>query len=93
MPAKQEYLSSPGQRALKVSAGILGGFLLAIALHLVIGAFVENKGVLVITSAYSTFFFWILFMILAFLFKNGWRAWGAYLLGIGICAGIIFLAL
>ncbi|MEM1321130.1 MAG: hypothetical protein AAGG75_12825 [Bacteroidota bacterium] len=93
MPAKQEYLSGRGQRALKVSAGILGGFLLAVAIHLVIGAAVEDKGVVVITSAYSTFFLWVLFMILAFLFKNGWKAWGTYLLGIAICAALIYVLL
>lgn len=93
MPAKQKYLSSPEQRALKISAGILGGFLLAMALHLVVGALIENKGVMVITSACSTFLLWILFMILAFLFKNGWKAWGIYLLGIGLCAAIIYWAL
>jgi len=92
MPAKKEYLSSGGQRALKVSAGIIGGFALAMAIHLVVGAWIENKGVMVITSAFSTFFVWVLFMILAFLFKNGWQAWGVYLLGIGICAGLIYLA-
>ncbi|MEM8527676.1 MAG: hypothetical protein AAGG68_23745 [Bacteroidota bacterium] len=91
MPAKQQYLSTKGQRALKVSAGILGGFLLANALHLVVGSLLENKAVVVITSAYSIFFFWILFMILAFTFKNGWKVWGIYLLGIAICSGIIFL--
>ena len=93
MPAKTQYLSNKGQRALKVSAGILGGFLLANALHLVVGSLIEDKTIIVITSAYSIFFFWILFMILAFLFKNGWKAWGVYLVGIAVCSGIIYWAL
>ncbi|MEM9990825.1 MAG: hypothetical protein AAF738_03620 [Bacteroidota bacterium] len=93
MPAQQKYLSSTRQRILKISAGILGGFILSMALHLVVGAFIEDKGVMIITSAYSAFLVWILFMILAFLFKNGWYAWGTYLLATGICAGLIYWAL
>lgn len=92
MPAKTEYLSSPGQRALKISAGLLGGFLLAIAVHLAIGVFMEDKGPMIMTSTYTTFFLWIFLMIIAFLFRNGWKAWGLYLLGVAICGGIIFLA-
>ncbi|MEM1327754.1 MAG: hypothetical protein AAGI23_17465 [Bacteroidota bacterium] len=92
MPAKQQYLSSTGQRALKVSAGILGGFLLASALHLVIGALAKDKSIIIMTSAFSTFFVWIFLMIMAFTFKSGWKAWGVYLLGIIICGGIIFMA-
>ncbi|MEM6967325.1 MAG: hypothetical protein AAF573_21355 [Bacteroidota bacterium] len=91
MPAKQEHLSSKGERWLKVSAGILGGFLLAIAVHLAIAANVEDKGVIIITSAYSTFFLWIFLMIFAFLFKKGWKAWATYLLGMAICAGFIYM--
>ena len=92
MPAKTDHLSTPRQRALKVSAG-LGGFILAVAIHLTIGALVEDKGPVVITSAYSTFFLWVALMVLAFWFKNGWRAWGVYLLGTALCAGIIYWAL
>lgn len=91
MPAKTEYLSSPGQRFLKITAGILGGFLLAMAIQLAIANFTEDKGPMIMTSTFSTFFLWILFMILAFLFRNGWQAWGAYLLGILICSGVIYL--
>lgn len=90
MPANTKYLSSKGQRVLKVTAGIFGGFALAMAMQMAVGAVIENKGVLVITSAYFSFFLWVLFMILAFLFRNGWKAWAVYLLGILVCSAIIY---
>ncbi|PXX98071.1 hypothetical protein DF185_17230 [Marinifilum breve] len=91
MPANPKYLSSKGQRVLKVSAAILGGYILATMAHLLLGVIVPNKGVVIITAAYSTFFFWILFMILAFLFKSGWKAWGVYLLASLLLAVIIYV--
>ncbi|MEM9886668.1 MAG: hypothetical protein AAF849_12320 [Bacteroidota bacterium] len=90
MPAKRQYLSSTGQRWLKVSAGILGGYSLAVALHLVLGVLIEDQSTVVITSAYTTFFLWVFLMIFAFAFKNGWKAWGVYLLAIAICGGLIY---
>jgi hypothetical protein len=93
MPANPKYLSSPRQRALKISAGVLGGFILALALQLAIGAYLDNKGSMVITSAFLTFFLWVGLMAGAFLFRNGWHAWGIYLLGILACSGLIYLGL
>ncbi|MEM6398285.1 MAG: hypothetical protein AAF741_18180 [Bacteroidota bacterium] len=93
MPAKKKYLSSPGQRVLKITAGILGGYMLTSGIHLAIGAHLEEKGALIITSAYTSFFVWIGLMIAAFYFKNGWPAWGTYLLATAVCAGIIYLGM
>ncbi|MFS4446822.1 hypothetical protein [Maribacter sp. 2307UL18-2] len=91
MPANAKYLSSKGQRWLKISAGILGGYLASMAIHIAIGAVLEHKSALVLTTAYSTFFLWIAFMVFAFLSKNGWKVWGWMLLIIAICSTIIVL--
>jgi hypothetical protein len=90
MPANTKYLSSPGQRWLKISAAIIGGYLVTMALHNAIGIFITPKSVIALTSAYSAFIVWVAFMILAFLFKNGWKVWGLYLLITIICGIIIF---
>lgn len=91
MPADRKYLSSPGQRLLKISAGILGGYLVAVLFHNAIGALLENKEGLIVTSAYTSFLLWAILMVIAFLAKSGWKVWGVYLLLIIIFAGIIFL--
>ncbi|WP_430906786.1 hypothetical protein [Maribacter sp. 2-571] len=91
MPANTKYLSSTGQRWLKVSAGILGGYLATIAIHNAIGVVLENKSALILTTAYSSFFLWVALMILAFLSKNGWKAWGGMFLIIVVCTIIIIL--
>lgn len=93
MPAKKEYLSSTSQRWLKITAGILGGYLLSSAFHLLLASFIENKAAAIITSAYTIFICWVVLMIMAFRFRNGWTAWGTYLAGIVICGLGIYIRL
>lgn len=91
MPADRKHLSSPGQRFLKISAGILGGYLVAVLLHNAIGSLLSNKDGLIVTSAYTSFLVWAVLLVIAFLAKSGWKVWGVYLLLILIFTGIIFL--
>ncbi|GAB3420686.1 hypothetical protein [Niabella aquatica] len=80
MPANPKYLSPPGQRVLKISAGLLGGYMLSITLHLVM-ALVPGIGLsLLVSGTFSVFLLWAVFMVLAFLVRNGWVIWGIYLL-------------
>lgn len=91
MPANKKHLSSGGQRFLKITAGIIGGLILTILFHNALGVLLEDKGWLIITSAYSSFILWAVFMIFAFLAKSGWKIWGTYLLLIIIFGTIIYL--
>ena len=91
MPANHKYLSSLGQRILKITAGILGGFIITILFHNALGSLFEEKGGILITSAYTAFLLWAALMVIAFLAKNGWKVWGAYLLLIVVFGAIIFL--
>ncbi len=91
MPANTKYLSSGGQRFLKISAGILGGFIVTILFHNAIGSMLEFKGGLIITTGYTSFVLWATLMVIAFMFKNGWKIWGIYLLCIVLLGLIIFL--
>ena len=79
MPANKKYLSSSRQRALKITAGILGGLIITILFHNAFASLLEEKGWLIITSAYSSFLVWALLMVIAFMSKNGWKIWGIYL--------------
>lgn len=80
MPAKQKYLSSAGQRALKVSAGLIGGYLLSTAFHLFL-ARIPGIGLnLLVSGTFSGFLLWVVLMVMAFLARNGWTVWGIYLL-------------
>jgi len=91
MPANKKHLSSPGQRWLKVTAAIIGGYLVTMLFHNAIGVHLESKGTLALTTAFTAFLMWVGLMITAFLSKNGWRIWGIYLSIIVICSVIIYL--
>ncbi len=92
MPAKQEYLSTTGQRILKISAGFLGGYMLSLAIHLFIAAiFPALQAGIMLTAAYFIFFLWMVFMILAFMAKSGWKIWGIYLSATAVLGVIIYL--
>lgn len=91
MPAKKKYLSSQRQRWLKVTAAILGSFFVTMTLQMAIGAHMEDKSLMLITSAYLSFFMWVGFMILPFYFDSGFKIWALYLAIIAVCSGIIYL--
>lgn len=93
MPAQQKYLSSRRQRWYKVSAAILGGFMVAMALQLAVGAHLADKQALLITSTFLSFFLWVFFMIIPFFFEDGRKIWGIYLAVVAICGGIIYLGI
>ncbi|MEL1241176.1 hypothetical protein [Flavobacterium flavipallidum] len=79
MPANPKYLTqSKWQRFAKITAAILGGYLVSISFHLAVGSWF-NKANTIITMAFSAFILWVALMILAFLAKNGWKIWLVYL--------------
>ncbi len=92
MPANTKYLSSGGQRILKISAGFLGGFVITILFHNAIGSLLVEKGGLIITTAYTSFILWALLMAIAFLGKNGWKIWGIYLTLICLFGFVIYFS-
>jgi len=90
MPAKQKYLSSPGQRALKISAGLLGGYFLSTAIHLA-AARIPFIGInLLVSGTFTGFLLWAICMIIAFLARNGWVIWGIYLFLSIVFTGIAY---
>jgi len=91
MPAKKEYLTTKGQRALKITAGLIGGYFLAITFQMMIATLLPYQTAVILTGAFSVFIMWVALMVLAFLARNGWVIWGIYLGGIAICGFVIYL--
>lgn len=90
MPATAKYLTaSKGQKFLKISAAILGGYLVSMTFHLALAVWFDKKTV-IITTAFTGFILWATLMIVAFLAKNGWKVWGIYLLLTLIFCGFVY---
>ncbi|WP_165748065.1 hypothetical protein [Cellulophaga sp. Z1A5H] len=79
MPANKKYLSSNWQRFAKITAGIIGGYLVSISSNIAL-AYVINHTAIIITATFTGFILWVVLMIVAFLAKNGWKIWAIYLL-------------
>lgn len=89
MPANPKYLSPSGERLLKVSAGILGGYLLTVAAFGVVASFGHRSEVL-FTLQYVGFLVWALLLMAALLARKGWRIWLLYLGLTLLCMAIIY---
>jgi hypothetical protein len=79
MPANIKYLSSAVERALKISAAIVGGYLVSASFHLMVGTVPFSREIIVVLSGVSFFLVWGGLMILAFLAHKGWKIWCIYL--------------
>ncbi|MCB0666393.1 MAG: hypothetical protein KDC80_11245 [Saprospiraceae bacterium] len=79
MPANPKYLTqSTSQRVAKISAGLVGGYLVSITLHIASAAWFD-KSIVIITGSFSIFLLWTGLFIISFLSHNGWKIWGIYL--------------
>lgn len=79
MPANLKYLSVSGwERFGRFTAGFIGGYLLTIAFHLALGAWLNTVNV-VISSTYTGFILWTVLFILAYISKKVWKVWLLYL--------------
>lgn len=91
MPANAKYLSSGTQRFAKISAGLIGGYLLSAMFHYVLGLLFENKAAVVVTSVYTLYILWMVLFIIPFVMKSGWKAWGYYLVAIVLLVALSYL--
>jgi len=93
MPANPKYLStSPWQKGSKISAGIIGGYLITSLFHMVLALVLPNGKAIIITSIFSAIILWSTLLIIPFLFKNGWKAWLLYLAIIILLYTLYFFA-
>lgn len=91
MPANPKYLSSGKQRAAKITAGLIGGYILSALFHFVLGNLLQNKAAVVATSVYTLYMLWMLLFIIPFVMKSGGKAWLYYTIGIVLLAVLAFL--
>ncbi|AZJ33146.1 MULTISPECIES: hypothetical protein [Tenacibaculum] len=81
MPANSKYLNqSPWQQFAKISAGLIGGYVISALLHMCLVLWLPNPKGILITSIYTIFIVWGALLIVPYLFKNGWKAWVIYLI-------------
>ncbi|OSY87109.1 hypothetical protein WH52_12630 [Tenacibaculum holothuriorum] len=81
MPANPKYLTqSNSQKLAKLSAGIFGGYIVSALLHICLVVWLPNSKEILITIIYTHFIIWGLLLIIPYLFDNGWKAWGIYIL-------------
>ena len=79
MPANKKYLSSPLQRFLKITAGLIGGFIVTQVFHMFLAVWWTAPNALM-TIRFAGFVLWAVLLVLAFLAKNGRKTWSIYLL-------------
>lgn len=76
MPANPKYLSqSKWQRFAKLSASVVGGFLVAVSLHLAIAVWLPDRKNIFVTYSFSLFLLWTALMFIPYLLDNGWKCW------------------
>lgn len=79
MPANTKYLTqSKWQRFAKITAAILGGYLVSVSFHLALASWF-NRANIMITMAFTGFILWVALMVVAFLAKKAWKIWLIYL--------------
>ncbi len=90
MPANPKHLTkSPWQQFAKISSGIIGGYIISALFHMCLALWLPNSKDVLITSIYTLFIVWCILLIIPYLFKNGWKVWGLYLV-ISIVLYIIY---
>ena len=90
MPAnKKHHTKSLHQRIAKISAAVIGGYLVTMSLHMALALWFDKTTVL-ITSTFTGFILWAGLMVVAFLGRNGWITWGIYLLLTAFFTSLIY---
>jgi hypothetical protein len=93
MPANPKYLNAAfWPRFSKVSAAILGSFLVTLTFHQMLISWFD-KPTMLITTAYTGFIVWVALMIVTFLAKSGWKMWALYLVLSIVFSGLTYLGI
>ena len=88
MPANKKYLlNTRWARTSKILAAFLGGLLATMALHMAFAVWGDEK-VVIVTSLYSIFIIWPLFMLMVYWIKKPWKSW-VILLSVTVFFGVL----
>lgn len=81
MPANKKYLNqSPWHQGAKITAGLIGGYIITALFHMCIALLLPAHKEVLISGIVTFFIVWCVFLILPFLFKNGFKAWLLYII-------------
>jgi hypothetical protein len=79
MPANKKHLTkSPWLRLSKILAGSIGGYTVMFSFHMLLTTVFPKENVIA-TSFFTGYLLWAVLLLLAFLAKNVWKVWAAYL--------------
>ncbi|WP_048641493.1 hypothetical protein [Cyclobacterium amurskyense] len=88
MPANKKHLSPDFlHRFSRISAGLIGGYLVTSSFFLALSFFLDKASVLY-TLVFGGFLLWVTLLILAFIAEKGWKVWTVYLL-LSLCFSAI----
>jgi len=81
MPANSKYLTtSPLQRILRISAGVIGGYIITALIHMVSALLLPWHKEVLALSIVIYFPIWAIFLFIPFFRKNGLTTWLYYLI-------------
>lgn len=93
MPANKKYLTtSPWQKASKITAGLLGGYIISALINMILALVLPFHKEMLISSIFIHFIIWGTLMIVPYLFKNGFKVLGLYILIIIVLAFVYVFA-
>lgn len=91
MPAKSKYLSFGRKRFSRVLAAILGGYLVAMLIHLAIAKNIANNDAILISITFSGFLLWAILMVVFFLIEKTWLTWLIIAVISALCLALILI--
>ncbi len=92
MPANPKHLNkSPWHQFAKISAGIIGGYLISSFFHMSLALWLPNHKQVLISFIFTFYMVWCALLMIPFLFKNGWKAWALYILAIIVLYATYYL--
>jgi hypothetical protein len=80
MPANKKYLTkSPWLRLAKILAGVVGGYTVMFSFHMLLTKLFPQENVIA-TSFFTGYILWAILLLVAFLVRNVWKVWAAYVI-------------
>lgn len=91
MPANKKYLTPTFlHRFTRITAGLIGGYLVTVSFFLALSYYVDKVSVL-FTLTFGGFLLWVSLLIIAFIAKSGWKIWGTYIFLTLCFSAIVYL--
>tara|TARA_R110002074_G_scaffold382842_1_gene562836 strand:+ start:185 stop:478 length:294 start_codon:yes stop_codon:yes gene_type:complete len=90
MPANKKHLNPNFlHRLSRISAGLVGGYLVTVSFFLAL-SFVLDKVAVLFTLVFGGFLLWVGLFIVAFIAKKGWKLWAIYLLLTLVFSSVVY---